>query len=224
MRGWEPLRYFPPQPLRTLQLDRPGADSSRPTKITTPDLHHPAEGPGNRHGNVVAGVEVADVDFVGGDHQPPLADPGRHIDGTEADHVRPGGTVAWSTLRCMSHSSSLGSRSSSPSSPIQRIPHEPRASTTGLQSSAGRGQHVARRPCHPRAVDDPGPRQLLQPLTAARRHPRHPAAKVVECRLPGTSSRTRSSVHRSSSNSIAFATGQNWWYEEPMRHGSRDAA
>ena len=26
-----------------------------------------------------------------------------------------------------------------------------------------------------------------------------------------------SSVQRSSSNSIAFATGQNWWYEEPMR-------
>jgi hypothetical protein len=35
--------------------------------------------------------------------------------------------------------------------------------------------------------------------------------------LPITSSRTMSSVHRSSSSSIAFATGQNWWYEEPMR-------
>jgi len=34
--------------------------------------------------------------------------------------------------------------------------------------------------------------------------------------LPLTSSRTMSSVHRSSSNSIAFATGQNWWYEAPI--------
>ena len=52
--------------------------------------------------------------------------------------VRPSGTASGTTLRCMSQSSSLGSRSRSPSSPTQRTPQAPTASITGRSSSPAR--------------------------------------------------------------------------------------
>ena len=66
--------------------------------------------------------------------------------------------------------------------------------------------------CHHSRADE-----LDQPLGEQRgRHRRDAAAQIVEAVLPDSISLITSRVQRSSSSSIAFATGQNWWYEEPM--------
>jgi hypothetical protein len=77
-----------------LQLNGPRPDSGRPIKITAPDLHHPTQGAGNRHRNVISRVEVTDVNFLGGHHKPPITDLGRDIVEPETDHGTTRGTKA----------------------------------------------------------------------------------------------------------------------------------
>jgi hypothetical protein len=69
-----------------LQLDRSGPKGNRPTKITTPYLHHPSQASHHRDGDVIPWVKVAHIDFLRGDDQPSVAGFGRKVDETKADH------------------------------------------------------------------------------------------------------------------------------------------
>jgi MFS family permease len=110
----------------------------------------------------------------------------------------------------ISHSNSFGSRSSSPSSPIQRTPHAPSASTTGRSSSpAGVRTYCTLGPSVRRSTT-PARTSCWSRLDSSVGDMRGtPRRNSLKCRLPVTSSRTMSNVQRSSSSSIALATGQN---------------
>ena len=118
------------------RVTRTGAQGVASRQVAAPDLHQLAQASGDRDGDVVARVEVAHVDLLAAEHQPPGPQLGRRHrrSGTPPRSGRAAASSR-STLRCRSHSNSFGSRSMSPSSPVQRIPQAPSASTTGRNSS-----------------------------------------------------------------------------------------
>ena len=118
----------------------------------------------------------------------------------------------------MSQRSSCGSRSSSPSSPIQRVPHRPMASTTWRSSvPASVKRYCTSLDATCRSIT-PARSSWLRRFDSSDGDIRgSPRRSSLKCLLPSTSSRTTSSVQRSSSSSMALAMGQNWWYSAPTR-------
>ena len=153
------------------------------------------------HRDVEPGIEVAHVDLLRLEHEPPVALAARGASGKAELHDRPASRDGVRRRRCGAcpRSGAWGSRSTSPSSPIQRTPHAPTASTT-VRSSSPASVTRSGRPCRRPAFDDAGALQLLQAARQqCRRHPRKPTAQVVEPFRAGdelTDRRASSTVRR----------------------------
>src|SRR6476660_5939777 len=132
-----------------------------------------------------------------------------------ANVVRDLGHVSIGIVRRMSHISRCGSRSSSPSSPIHRTPQAPRASTTSASSLPHSvSEYVVRPSISLRSTTPARVSDFNRFDSSAGDIFGTPRRRSLKCLLPSNSSRTTSIVQRSSSNSIALATGQNWPYPD----------
>ena len=130
-----------------------------------------------------------------------------------ATTVRARGQASTEIVRRISHINRCGSRSSSPSSGIQRTPHSPSASTTVASSwPQGVSEYEVRPSISVRSTTPARLNDFSRLDKSAGDIFGTPRRRSLKCALPCSNSRTTSNVHRSSSNSIALATGQNWPY------------
>jgi hypothetical protein len=132
------------------------------------------------------------------------------LEDAAAQFFRPGhGDIGRCPVRCASQgrrASSLGSRSSSPISPIQRIPQTPRASTIGCSSRPALVSvypHVAAVVV---PVGDSRPDELAQPLgQQGGGHPRYPAPQRCPPPLSGWWVQGRRNADRAATRSALDA-------------------
>ena len=171
---------------RALDGEGAGAHCLRPGHVAAPDLSQAPQAA--RHGDRdrVAGIVVAHVGFLRVDHQPPVASGGRHVGEPEL-HDRPlrrDGPVVDVAVHVPQQQlgievlvADLADPADAPHS--QRLDHR-------LQLAAGRRQDIPHVVAIAAPVDHARPDQLVQPLgQQGRRHPRDPAAQVVETLTAG---------------------------------------
>lgn len=139
-------------------------DGSRPGRVATPDPHHGAQAGAYRHVDGVAGVVVADVHVVAGDHQPPVTMLGLGVSEGEPDDGTPGWNDVEVDMAMHVPQQQLGveilvAQLADPAdAPLAD------SADHGVQLAPGRGEHVPHVVALGAPLDDAGPDELLQPL------------------------------------------------------------
>ena len=147
----------------------------------------------------------------GGDDQPPMAGTGGDVGKRELHDVPSGRDDVMVDVAVHVPQQQLGVQilvadltDPAGAPDAQRLDHRP-------ELAPSQGQDVAHLTRVVLPFHDARPDELAQPLGQQRGDIRGtPRRTSLKCWLPVTSSRTMSSVHRSSNSSMALATGQNW--------------
>ena len=152
-----------------------------PFPVAAPDLDHVGQRRRHRDGHRIAGVDVADIDVIGFDHQPPVARGRRDIGEAERHHgptrrnriqVDVAVHVPQQQLRIEILDAEVADPTDAPAA--ERFDHR-------LQLPPSLGQHVVDTIAERLPFDDPGPLEPAQTLAQQRRrHPWHTPAELVE--------------------------------------------
>ena len=195
--------------------------STRPGVVAAPDPGQRAQAAFDGASDLVAGIEVAHVGLAVGDHQPPARRLRGHPVELERQAVRARGhrRREW----CAGCPTSAGAGRGPPRR-VADPAHAPRAERVDHSPSSwphSVSAYVVRPSISVRSTTPARVSDFSRLDSSAGDIFGTPRRRSLKCLLPSSSSRTTSMVHRSSSSSIAFATGQNWPYPDMLRTSGR---